>query len=137
MPVFQDDLDHITGVLVAKDLLPYVIRGELERPIGPIARRANFVPETMTIREFIRYSQRKHMHMSIAVDEYGGTEGLVTLDDALEEVVGDIRDAAAVNGKQYKRIARGCYRVEGSMALDDLSRLIGVDFESGNATPHD
>jgi putative hemolysin len=131
MPVFQDDLDHITGVLVAKDLLPYVTRGELERPIGPIARRANFVPETMTIREFIRYSQRKHMHMSIAVDEYGGTEGLVTLDDALEEVVGDIRDAAAVNGKQYKRIARGCYRVEGSIALDDLSRLIGVEFESG------
>ncbi len=130
MPVFQDDLDHITGVIVAKDLLPYVVRGELDRPIGPLARRASFVPETMTIREFIRYSQRKHMHLSIAVDEYGGTEGLVTLDDALEEVVGDIRDAATVNGKRYKRLAKGCYRVEGTMPLDDLSRLLGVEFES-------
>jgi len=131
MPVFQDDLDHITGVLVAKDLLPYVVRGELDRPIGPLARRASFVPETMTIREFIRYSQRKHMHLSIAVDEYGGTEGLVTLDDALEEVVGDIRDVATVNGKRYKRLAKGSYRVEGSMPLADLSRLLGVEFETG------
>ncbi len=130
MPVFQDDLDHITGVLVAKDLLPYVVRGELDHPIGPLARRASFVPETMTIREFIRYSQRRHMHLSIAVDEYGGTEGLVTLDDALEEVVGDIHDAATVNGKRYKRLAKGSYRVEGSMPLDDLSRLLGVEFES-------
>ena len=131
MPVFQDDLDHITGVIVAKDLLPYVVRGELDRLIGPLARRASFVPETMTIREFIRYSQRKHMHLSIAVDEYGGTEGLVTLDDALEEVVGDIRDAATVNGKRYKRLAKGCYRMEGSMPLNDLSRLLGVEFETG------
>ncbi len=130
MPVYQDDLDHITGVLVAKDLLPYVVRGELDRPIGPLARRASFVPETMTLREFIRYSQRKHMHLSIVVDEYGGTEGLITLDDALEEVVGEIRDAAKVNGKRYKRLARGSYRIEGSMPLDDLSRLLGVEFES-------
>jgi len=130
MPVYQDDLDHITGVIVAKDLLPYIVRGELERPIGPLARRASFVPETMTIREFIRYSQRKHMHLSIAVDEYGGTEGLVTLDDALEEVVGDIHDAATVNGKRYKRLAKGSYRIEGTMPLGDLNRLIGVDFES-------
>lgn len=129
MPVFQDDLDHITGVLVAKDLLPHVVRGDLDRPIGPLARRASFVPETMTIREFIRYSQRKHMHLSIAVDEYGGTEGLVTLDDALEEVVGDIQDAAQGNGKRYKRLAKGSYRVEGSLPLDDLSRLLGVEFE--------
>lgn len=130
MPVYQDDLDHITGVLVAKDLLPYVVRGELDRPIGPLARRASFVPETMTLREFIRYSQRKHMHLSIVVDEYGGTEGLITLDDAIEEVVGEIRDAAKVNGKRYKRLARGSYRIEGSMPLDDLSRLLGVEFES-------
>lgn len=130
MPVYQDDLDHVTGVIVAKDLLPYVVRGELNRPIGPLARRASFVPETMTIREFIRYSQRKHMHLSIVVDEYGGTEGLITLDDAIEEVVGEIRDAAKVNGKRYKRLARGSYRVEGSMPLDDLSRLLGVEFES-------
>jgi putative hemolysin len=130
MPVYQDDLDHVTGVLVAKDLLPYVVRGELDRPIGPLARRASFVPETMTIREFIRYSQRKHMHLSIVVDEYGGTEGLVTLDDAIEEVVGEIRDTAKVNGKRYKRLARGSYRIEGNMPLDDLSRLLGVEFES-------
>jgi len=130
MPVYQEDVDHVTGVLVAKDLLPCVLRGEMERPIGPLARRASFVPETMSIREFIRYSQRRHMHLSVVVDEYGGTEGLVTLDDAIEEVVGEIRDAGKVTNKPYKRIAKGSYRIEGSMPLYDLSRLLGVEIES-------
>lgn len=130
MPVYQEDIDHITGILVAKDLLPYVVRGETERPIGPIARRASFVPEIMTIREFIKYSQRKHMHMSVVVDEYGGTEGLVTLDDAIEEVVGEIRDAAKGPNKRYKRLAKGSYLLDGGMPLDELSELLGVDLKS-------
>jgi CBS domain containing-hemolysin-like protein len=130
MPVYQDDIDHITGVLVAKDLLPCVLRGELDRPIGPLARRASFVPETMSIREFIRYSQRRHMHLSVVVDEYGGTEGLVTLDDAIEEVVGEIRDAGKANNKRYKRLAKGSYRVEGTLPLYELSRLLDIEIES-------
>jgi CBS domain containing-hemolysin-like protein len=130
MPVYQEDIDHITGMLVAKDLLPCVVRGELDRPIGPLARRACFVPETMSIREFIRYSQRRHMHLSVVVDEYGGTEGLVTLDDAIEEVVGEIRDAAKRGDKRYKRLAKGCFRVDGGLSLHELSRLLGVEFES-------
>ncbi len=130
MPVFQEDLDHITGILVAKDLLPCVMRGELDRPIGPLARRASFVPETMSVREFIRYSQRRHMHLSVVVDEFGGTEGLVTLDDAIEEVVGEIRDASKRTGKRHKRLAKGVYRVDGGMPLDELSRLLDVEMES-------
>jgi len=130
MPVYQEDLDHITGVLVAKDLLPYVVRGELDRPVGPIARRPSFVPETMTLRDFIRYSQRRHMHLSIVVDEYGGTEGLVTLDDAIEEVVGDIRDAAVVDSRPYRRVGRGVYIVDGGLPLDELNALLGVSLES-------
>jgi CBS domain containing-hemolysin-like protein len=130
MPDYQEDLDHITGVLVAKDLLDCAVRGELERPIGPLARRASFVPETMSIREFIRYSQRRHMHLSIVVDEHGGTEGLVTLDDAIEEVVGEIRDSAKRTGKRHKRLARGVYRIDGSMPLDELSRLLDIEIDS-------
>lgn len=130
MPVYQEDLDHITGVLVAKDLLSSVMRGELDRPIGPLARRASFVPVTMSIREFIRYSQRRHMHLSIVVDEYGGTEGVVTLDDAIEAVVGEIRDTAKHSGKLHRRLAKGIYRVDGSMPLDELSRLLDVEIES-------
>jgi CBS domain containing-hemolysin-like protein len=88
------------------------------------------VPETMSIRDFVKYSQRRHMHLSVVVDEYGGTEGLVTLDDALEEVVGEIRDAAKTNNKRYNRLAKGSYRVEGSLPLSDLSRILGIEIES-------
>ena len=107
MPVHDEDLDHIRGVLVVKDLLQSIAEGKLDEAIGPLARPANFVPETMTLREFVKDAQRKRMHLSIVVDEYGGTEGIATLEDAIEEVVGDIRDEEEKESEQYKSLGRG------------------------------
>ncbi|MCX5771808.1 MAG: hemolysin family protein, partial [Candidatus Hydrogenedentes bacterium] len=82
MPVYREDLDHITGILVAKDLLPSVMREDLDRQIKTLVRPAHFVPETMSVQDFIKNVQRQRSHLAIVVDEYGGTEGLVTLHDA-------------------------------------------------------
>ena len=129
MPVYHNDLDHITGVLVAKDLLQSVGQGDLEKPIGPLSRRPNYVPQTMTIREFVKDAQGKRMHLAVVVDEYGGTEGIVTLEDALEEVVGEIQDPDEPEPSLYSKLGNGTYRVDGSLPLDELSELIGVNLQ--------
>lgn len=129
MPVFVDDLDHVTGILFAKDLLPYLSRGELEAPIKKIARPAYFVPETMTVRGFLKDVQRRRVHLAIVVDEYGGTEGIVTLEDALEEVVGEIRDEDEDEDLVVERLDERTYRIGGNLPLDDLSELLGVPIE--------
>lgn len=128
MPVHDEDLDHIRGVLVIKDLLQSIAEGRLDEQIGPLARPANFVPETMTLREFVKDAQRKRMHLSIVVDEYGGTEGIATLEDAIEEVVGDIR-GEEVESELYKRLGKGLYVVDGGLPLDEFCDLIGIDLE--------
>jgi len=127
MPVYNADLDHVHGVLFAKDLLPYVVGGELEKVIKPMCRRPNFVPETMTVRGFMRDAQRKRMHLSIVVDEYGGTAGIATLEDAMEEIVGDIRDEDEVEPLLYKQLGAGKFQVDGGLPLDELSELLGVE----------
>jgi CBS domain containing-hemolysin-like protein len=127
IPVFETDLDHVKGVLFAKDLLPFVVAGDWEKSIQSICRRPNFVPETMTIRGFVRDSQRKRMHLSVVVDEYGGTAGIVTLEDAMEEIVGDIRDEDEAEPSLYKELGPGTFQVDGGLPLDELSELLGVD----------
>jgi CBS domain containing-hemolysin-like protein len=127
MPAYETDLDHVQGVLFAKDLLPYVVRGEWDMSIQSICRRPNFVPETMTIRGFVRDAQRKRMHLSVVVDEYGGTAGIVTLEDAMEEIVGDIRDEDEIEPPLYKELGPGTFQVDGGLPLDELSDLLGVE----------
>lgn len=130
MPVYRDDLDHVTGILFVKDLLPRVIRGDLERKVREIARQPMWVPETMTVQGFVRSAQRRHTHLAIVVDEYGGTEGIVTLEDAMEEVVGEIHDENEQEVAYYEHLDNGQLRVQGKLPLHQLSNLIGVPFES-------
>lgn len=129
MPVYEDDLDHVVGVLVAKDLLPSLGKDEMNRPVRALARAPYFVPATMTVRQFIRGAQRHRSHLAIVVDEYGGTEGIVTLDDALMEVVGDIQDEDEQEEPDFEQIGERAYRVKGSLPLDELSELLGVKLE--------
>lgn len=126
IPVYKEDLDDIIGILYAKDLLPAVDRGELEHPVTPLLRKAHFVPETMTVAEFMKTAQRLRTHLAIVVDEYGGTEGLVTLQDALREVVGDIGEDDEFEAPLYTRIKEDVFQVDGSLPLDELSELTGV-----------
>lgn len=127
MPIYAGDLDHITGMLHAKDLLPFAVSGDLAEPISALTRKAYFVPETMTIQEFVKDTQRIRVHLGIVVDEYGGTEGIVTLEDAIEEVVGDIRHEAGA--PRVSKLGLGVFRVDGGFPLDELSDLIGLELE--------
>jgi len=129
MPVYRDDLDHITGVLFAKDLLPSIREGELDALVKALARPPHFVPETMTVQGFIRRVQRLRSHLAIVVDEYGGTEGIVTLHDAIEKVVGDIRDETDEEEYEHQQISEGVYRVSGSLPLDEIAEITGVRLE--------
>src|SRR5690606_42105399 len=92
VPIYRDDLDHITGVLFMKDLLPSVAKGDLQRSVQTLARPPYFVPEIMSVKRFVEDIQRQRVHLAVVVDEYGGTAGIVTLHDAIEAVVGDILD---------------------------------------------
>lgn len=129
VPVFRDDLDHITGLLVGKDLLPRVARGEIDRPVRDFVRPIHFVPETMTVQAFVKDAQRHRAHLAVVVDEYGGTAGIVTLEDAMEEVVGDIMDEGEQEEPEYEQVGEGEYRVDGGFSLDELSDLINVRLE--------
>ena len=93
IPVFKGDLDHILGILYAKDLLEFVGDGsKSEFELRPILREAQFIPETKPVRDVLSEFKTKKVHMSIVLDEYGGTAGLVTIEDVLEELVGEIQD---------------------------------------------
>ncbi len=129
MPAFAEDLDHITGLLVAKDLLPCVVKREWDRPISEIMRPPRFVPETMTALAFVRDAQRMQIHLAIVVDEYGGTAGIVTLEDAIEQVVGEIHDQSDERREQITTIGDGVYRIDGSLPLHELSTLLGVPID--------
>jgi CBS domain containing-hemolysin-like protein len=125
MPVYQDDLDHIAGILYAKDLLPKIAQGQLDEPIAPLLRKARYVPETMTIADFMKMAQRTRAHMAVVVDEYGGTEGIVTLQDALGTVIGDIDDEDE-DHEYCHDLGGGAFRVDGAFSLSDLEELTGI-----------
>lgn len=126
MPVYRENLDQIVGTLVAKDLLPSISRGEMDRKIQGLIRPAHFVPATMTVQQFVRDAQRHRTHLAIVVDEYGGTAGIVTLEDAMEQVVGDIMDEGEHEDPGYTHVEDGVYALEGDFSLDDLNELLGT-----------
>ncbi|MBN2309372.1 MAG: HlyC/CorC family transporter [Candidatus Hydrogenedentes bacterium] len=129
MPVYREDLDHVIGLLVAKDLLPHFASGDLDAPVAPLIRPAHFVPETMTVQQFVNDAQRHRAHLAVVVDEYGGTAGIVTLENAIEQVVGDILDEDEHPHAGYQQLEPGVYRIEGGLSLDELNELIGSALE--------
>ncbi len=92
IPVFEDDLDHIVGILYVKDLVPYLGEDVSDLQLRPILRQPIVVPETKPVRELLSDFQKSEVHMAMVIDEYGGTAGLVTIEDVLEEIVGEIHD---------------------------------------------
>ena len=94
IPIYKDSLDNIVGILYAKDVLNYLVIGKIEKNfrLKDIIREAMFVPETKLISDLLKEFQEKNMHIGIVVDEYGGTAGLISLEDILEEIVGEIQD---------------------------------------------
>lgn len=129
IPVYEESIDDIKGFLYAKDLLPILHSGAIgQASIRGLLRPAYFVPETKRADMLFRDMQEKKVHAAIVVDEYGGTAGLVSIEDLIEEIVGDIRDEYDINEEnEYLQIGEREYIVDGAMNLDDLNELLDID----------
>ena len=133
IPVYADSIDNIKGLLYAKDILKVVKNGEdfRHRAIGDLARQAYFVPEAMRADALLKELQAKNVHLAIVADEYGGTSGLVTIEDLIEEIVGDIRDEHDfAEEEDYVAVGDGAYLIEASMDLDDINELLGCSIDT-------
>ncbi|GJQ64115.1 MAG: membrane protein [Melioribacteraceae bacterium] len=134
IPLFEENLDNITGIIYAKDLLPYIsdMTRKNELNLRKIARKAYFVPETKLINELMHEFQEKNLHLGIVVDEYGGTSGLVSLEDILEEIVGEIRDEYDNEENEITKLGDNSYMVLGKIPIDELNDFLEFDFSSEN-----
>ena len=129
MPVFREDLDSIEGILYVKDLLAYLQEsGNFQWQ--NLIRPAYFVPETKKIDDLLEEFQVKKVHMAIVVDEYGGTSGIVTMEDILEEIVGEINDEYDEKEESFIRLKNNAYIFEGSTLLNDFLKIIDADPDS-------
>ena len=129
LPVYRDTLDDVTGVLYAKDVLPAIVADE-EPAAGwlSLARPPAFIPVSKRIDAQLRDFQSSRTHIAIVSDEYGGTAGLVTIEDILEEIVGEIRDEYDVEEPQIQQEGSARYWVSGGVPVDELGELVGADF---------
>jgi len=134
VPVYSGSLDNVTGLAFAHDLLQIADEEARTRTVASIQRPAAFVPETKRGYELLREMQREKQHMRIVIDEYGGVSGLVTIEDLLEEIVGNIRDEHEedTNIEEPQRESGGVWLVPGSFPIDQLSDLFGDSVELGN-----
>lgn len=134
IPLYGKSLDDIQGIIYAKDLLPYLKNPEIRKTLSlkKIAREALFVPETKHINDLLHDFQEKKLHLGIVVDEYGGTAGLISLEDILEEIVGDIRDEYDREENQIVRLSDNSYMIIGKVSIDELNKLLNDDFSSEN-----
>ncbi len=133
MPLYENDLDNILGIIHAKDVLPY-INSDIERTTinwRTIARKALFIPATKKLDDLLRDFQQEKTHIAIVVDEYGGTEGLITLDDILEEIIGDITDEYdELEERLYTRFKSGVYIFDAKIDLDDMEDILECEITS-------
>lgn len=131
LPVFGESQDDIRGVLYSRDLLPYIQpRGRnADFKWQSLIRKSYFVPESRMIDDLLEDFRRLKLHIAVVVDEYGGTQGVVTLEDVLEEIVGDINDEYDEDVKTYKVLSNDTYVFEGKTLLTDFFRVTGLEEE--------
>ena len=129
MPVYDETPDNIKGILYAKDLLPFFGKRNGNFRWQSLIRPAYFVPETRMIDDLLEDFRRKKTHMAIIVDEYGCTQGIATLEDVLEEIVGEIADEYDTEEKFYTRIDKNTYIFDGKTLLSDFCRVLDIDAE--------
>jgi gliding motility-associated protein GldE len=128
IPVYQDNDDNIRGVLYIKDLLPHLTKPDTFR-WQSLIRSPYFVPETKKIDDLLREFQKNKVHIAIVVDEFGGTSGLVTLEDILEEIVGEINDEYDEEERNYTKLNYNTFIFEGKTLLSDFTKILEVDDE--------
>ncbi len=129
IPVYHPTVDHIQGVVHVKSVVEHLRDGD-RPPAGELARECLVVPEAKKLGDLLRDFQQRHQQMAIVVDEYGGTAGLVTLEDVLEEIVGEIRDEhEAGEPPEWEEVREGVYRLQGRAPLEVLEELFGVEVD--------
>lgn len=122
IPVFKGNIDNIIGILYVKDLLPFLSKSKKETiDLQKLVRPAYFVPEQKKIDELLREFQEEHIHMALVVDEYGGISGLITLEDIIEEIVGEIQDEYDREAPLFKKLNENSYIIDGRMPLEELN----------------
>jgi putative hemolysin len=128
IPVYEETIDEIVGILYAKDLLPFLKPSSGARPgLRSLLRTPVFVPESMSVDDLLHEFQRRKVHIAIVLDEYGGTAGLVTIEDLLEEIVGEIQDEYDTEEPLIVRLSDDEARIDGRTDVDDLGELFDTD----------
>lgn len=130
-PVYKDTIDNVIGILYVKDLLRYFFKSEsfdTER----ILRKPYFVPESKRIDQLLRELQRKHVHIAVIVDEYGGVSGIVCMEDIIEEIVGDIQDEFDNEREDILQLGESVYLCDARVNLEDLSEEIRIDLPAAD-----
>lgn len=129
IPIYLDNIDNIIGIVHAKDLLQYWGRDDIA--VSEIARPPYFIPETKKISELLKDLRDKKSHMTIVIDEYGGTAGILTLEDIIEEIIGDIMDEYDSEVKRIVEQDDGSILVDASLDVEDLEDYLGMEFPEG------
>jgi CBS domain containing-hemolysin-like protein len=133
LPVYNDNSDNIVGILYVKDTLKLLLASELDQPVSSLMREPKFVPDSIRTVELLESMRRDHIHIAVAVDEYGGISGIVTMEDLLEEIVGEIQDEYDQETPDLLEDEDGSYLVQGTMSLEDLSEALNYPFRSEDA----
>ncbi len=131
IPVYQETVDQIVGLLYAKDLLPALRDGRHDLPLRELLRPAYFVPETKVVDDLLRELRNRRTHMAIVVDEYGGTSGLVTIEDLLEEIVGEIQDEYDREEPLLRDLGNGEFLCDARLSVDDAEKKLGLKVPPG------
>ncbi|MEO8292490.1 MAG: hemolysin family protein [Actinomycetota bacterium] len=127
VPVFHEELDDIVGICYAKDVLKALHQGKQDSPLAEVVREAHYVPETKKIADLLREMQKEKFHIALVTDEYGSVSGLVTLEDLLEELVGEITDEYDKEEPEIVEIEPGIVRASGKASIDDVNDKLEVE----------
>lgn len=130
IPVYRETIDQVVGILYAKDLLPWMRSGRHDIGLSTLLRQPHFVPETMKVDALLKDLQTRRVHLAIVVDEYGGTAGLATIEDLLEQIVGDIQDEYDREEPEFQLTGEGELTVDARVLLDEINDLTGLQLES-------
>jgi CBS domain containing-hemolysin-like protein len=132
IPVFEETIDNIIGILYIKDMVRQLREGHNQLPIRELVRPAYFVPETKKLDDLLREIRQRRTHIAIVIDEYGSVSGLVTIEDLVEEIVGDIRDEYDIEENVYEQVSKDEYIVDAKMSIGEFDDLLETNLENEN-----
>jgi len=133
LPVYRDGMDDIVGLVDSRQILTRIAEGEKNLLVRQIMRTVFFVPEVMKVSVLLKEFKRRKLHLAVVMDEYGGTAGLVTIDDLLEEIVGEIADEHGVEEADFQKIDENTCRMEAQMSIDKANEVLNLNIEEDGA----